>query len=146
MADFFKDYCTNKTLEENGVKVFLPDFNCTIKVARTKNKKHLELTKKLMKPFHKYQKNGRIVDIPADVEKQIEEITLRIWAETILLGWEGIEVDDKPFPYSIDNAVRLLSEDDFFAQVAEAAGNAETFRNVELEDNSKNLKKASSGN
>lgn len=145
MADIFKDKFTDKTLENEGVKVYLPRFECTITVCRTGNKRHVELHEKLMKPYKQYQKNGVYVAIPDDVQKKIEAVTIRAYAETILVGWDGIEVDDKPFPYTIENAVRLLEDNDFFTDVHDAARLPETFRRVSIENNSKNLEKVSSG-
>lgn len=146
MADFFKDKCTDKTLENEGVKVYLPRFDCTITVCRIGNKKHVELNEKLMKPYKQYQKNGAFVSIPEAIQKEIEAVTLRVYAETILVGFEGIEVEDKPFPYTVENAIRLLEDNDFFADVHEAAKTPETFRRIVIENNAKNLGKASSGN
>lgn len=145
MADFFKDKCTDKALENDGVKVYLPRFDCTITVCRTGNKKHVVLNDKLMKPYKQYQKNGTFVSIPDGIQKEIEAVTLRVYAETILVGFEGIEVDDKPFPYTIENAIRLLEDNDFFSDVHDAAKMPETFRRVAIENNAKNLGKVSSG-
>jgi len=145
MADFFKDKCTDKTLENEGVKVYLPRFDCTITVCRTRNKRQIELNDKLMKPYKQFQKNGVFVKVPDDIQKQIEAVTVRVFAETILVGFEGIEVDDKPFPYTVENAIRLLEDNDFFSDVHEAASLQETFRKVTIENNLKNLGKVSSG-
>lgn len=138
MADIFKDKFTDKNLENEGVKVFLPRFECTIIVCRTGNKKHVEIHEKLMRPFKQYQKNGAYVAIPDDIQKKIEAATVQSYAESILVGWEGIEENDKPLPYTVENAIRLLNDNDFFSDVHDAARLPETFRKVAIENNSKN--------
>ena len=146
MVSIFKQF-TDKTLEEAGVPVYVSEYDCTLKVARVGNKRHSTLNERVMKPYQKYFKSGDLAKIPEDKLEEIKQATVRVYAETILLGWNGIfGDDDKPLPYSVDNAILVLADDDFFGIVKEIAGEKETFRKRELEDNLKNSKKASSGN
>lgn len=146
MVDFFKDLCTNKELEEQGVWS-----QCTglfdiirIKVARAGNKSTVDLYNILMAPYKKYDMPHAVT--PKNIEEEKTQLMLRIYAETILLDVEGdFEIEGKKFVYSTENAIKLLGNNDFFNQVLAASNKLENYRTQELEDNSKNLKKASSG-
>ncbi len=144
MVDF-KKACTNPTLEKDGVWVELSEIftGIEVKVARLNNKKAQNMYKDRMKPYRKYEKQH--VNMPPHIKEEIESVVHRVYAETILLDWKNIEEDGKVVPYSIEKATEFLKNSDFFDQINFLCTEAETFRTLELEDNAKNLKKASSG-
>jgi len=64
---------------------------------------------------------------------------LRIYAETILLGWEGLEEGGETLEYSKDTAIRLLEEyPDFFRLVRAEASKIEWFRAKQIEEDAGN--------
>lgn len=136
--DFFKDLCADENLEVDGTFVYLPRFKCKVKVARSGSKRFLKGIERAMQPYKRYFRNNKTIDLPQEVEDKVKAANLRVWAETVLLGWEGINVDGKDFPYTTDNAVRLLQNKDFFADISFLANEAETFKRENAEDAEKN--------
>jgi hypothetical protein len=145
--DFFKDLCTDKALEAEGAWVFLPDFEGNVKVARWNNPKYQQALAAELKPYRRYiDKRGAFKpDTPESVKQEMEQITIRATAEHILLDIKDFFTGSLPIENTVDNKARMLRDDDFFAQVQEAAAYRETFRAEEREEEAKNLKKPSAG-
>jgi hypothetical protein len=145
--DFFKDLCTDKTLEAEGAWVYLPDFEGSVKVARWGNPKYQQALTAQLKPYRRYgdKRGGWKPDTPESVKKEAERITASITAEHILLDIKDFYADGRPIENTVENKTRMLMEDDFFAQVQEAASYRETFRAEEREEEAKNSKKPSAG-
>lgn len=125
----YEKFQTDASAEENGVWIDIGD-GADVLIARFGNPRHEALMEKLRKPYRNILRTGG--DIPADKR---DRIAIQGMAETILLGWRGIEGPDGPIPYSVDNAVQLLTElKDFRNTVSYLALEQETFRKQALED------------
>lgn len=114
--DIKKLFGTNQTLENDGVWKDLGD-GAKIKVARLGNPNNLRVTKELSKPFTiQIQRNK----LPDDIQKKIMNESL---ARTVLVGWSGISYGGSPIDYSVDNAIKLLTEFSDFRDVVFSAAN-----------------------
>lgn len=101
-----------------------------LRIARVNNPNYDALLRKLGKP---YRSQLRREDLAGDV---LDDIVRKVFAETVLLDWEGIEDDDgKPVPYSKEQALAYLTDiPDFYRDVQELAGQAALFRIAERDD------------
>jgi hypothetical protein len=61
-------------------------------------------------------------------EKLVTSLVVETMAETILLGWKGLEYKGKALEYSKENAVTLLEVKDFRKRIGNIADSAESFR------------------
>jgi len=89
--------------ESEGVKVFLDDTTWLL-VARIDNPRYREAAMKLSLQQRRAIQSGRL-----SAEKQ-QEIMADIYADAILLGWDGLTENGAPVEYSKANAKRLLME------------------------------------
>lgn len=122
--DIFTEYATNDTLENDGTWMELGDAKFLI--ARSGNKKYI---RKLTKAVDRHKK---LLDRKDDAsDKLSDDIMIGVMAETILLGWEGVEYMGKPMSYSVDNAKTLLAHKDFRRQIMELAEDFDAFKAVE---------------
>lgn len=72
---------------------------------------------------------------------EMRKISREVYAETVLLGWEGVTEDDgkTPIPFNFENAVKLLTDlPDLFDDIVQQASTAQLFRGVQLEEDAKN--------
>jgi len=130
--DIRKTYYTDPTLEAEGVWVELGE-GARIRVARAGNPAN---RRKLSKLLERHRATLRSRNLPDDI---LERVTIETMAETILLGWDGINEDGKPLPYTPENARRLLTTyRDFRDQVAAIAADMALFKGESEEAASKN--------
>jgi len=131
--DLDKVFSTDVSLEEEGVWITLDEASA-IKIARLNNKAFKQLATKIGKQSKIIAKHTD--DIP-------EETLIQLIAKTILLDWKGIKVKGKEVVYSVENAIKFMTEyKDFRDLVIELANEKETFRRVEIEENKEKLKKS----
>lgn len=137
--DFKARYQTDKDAESEGVWEDIGE-GFRVKVARSNNPHHQRVAENLMRPYRRQIANGSLSN------DKMTEITVKAMSEALLLDWEGLEIDDKPVPYSRETAHKLLTEyKDFREEVAELAQSIELFRSSEIEEAEKNSSRASSG-
>lgn len=110
-------------------------------IARINNPEWVRVTKELMKPY-KGASRSRMLG-----QKVRDEITIKAMARTILLGWRGdLRVDEKDFPYSVENAERMLTDyPDARDFVSDRSTDLDEYRIIEDEDTAKNLRTVSGG-
>ena len=130
--DLKKEFATDESLEEEGVwQDFGDDLKC--KIARMGNKNYQKEFQKLSKPYKKQIRRGTLNDAKA------EEILIKTMAKAILLGWEGLEEDGNPVPYSEKNAIHILTEyKDFRDLIGDYADDLEAYKIEEDEEAEKN--------
>ena len=137
--DFKARYKTDKDAESEGVWEDIGE-GFRVKVARSNTPHHQRVAENLMRPYRRQIANGSLSN------DKMTEITVKAMSEALLLDWEGLEIDDKPVPYSRETAHKLLTEyKDFREEVAELAQSIELFRSSEIEEAEKNSSSASSG-
>jgi hypothetical protein len=120
--DLKKDFSTNKKLEDEGVWIDIGD-GAKLKIARAGNKQSNALSKQLAKPYMAQITYGKLSDEVAT------QIGVEVMAKAILLDWKGIQYDGADLPYSVDNAIKLLTElPDFRDYVSQMANDRKTFQ------------------
>lgn len=112
-------------------------------IARSGNPAHNKALRAAVKPHQR-----RIVagNLPVEVSDKIEA---DVAARTLLLDWRGLTLEGKPFNFSYDNAIILLTDKRFAGlkrELLEFADAEENFRITTREDEVKNLKSSSTGN
>jgi hypothetical protein len=125
--DLMKQFASNEQLEVEGTWCELGD--ASVLVAREGNKAYRKVMSKL------YEKNRALLDKKNDAaEAKAEEITIEAMATTILLSWEGMEFDGQPFPYSTDNAVKVLAMRDFREVISGYSRDFDRYRLVQEQE------------
>lgn len=133
----FKSFATNQELENQGTWHELGE-GAKIKVARYGNKNFSKAFQQLYKPHAGLKK------IP---DEKAEEILIKTFAKTILVGWEGFKYYGKDLPYTEENAEKVLKElPDLRDLVADLSKQAEYYKIQEVEQAEKNLPNTSGGN
>ena len=125
-SDVDKESC------ETG-KWFAIQKDIRLKIARLGNKKYKQVFKKVTAPYRNTMRRKKLDDAIAD------EITIKVVARTVLLDWEGIEIDGEPVEYSVATAEKALTNEDFLTLVTDIAGDLESFKVLEDEDTTENL-------
>lgn len=88
---------TDTQAEVTGVWTEKLQGDMQLLVARVGNKKYLAFLRAMTK------------DTTAELtEEQAESLTLSCYANTILLGWEGVQENGKQLDYSVQEAERIL--------------------------------------
>ena len=130
--DIFKKYATDEKLEEDGTWTEIGP-KTRLLVARLGNPRYRAAFKRLSRP---YQAQIDRNSLPEEIQ---EQILIKSLAETVLLGWEGLEEGGQPLAYSKETALRLLTDlKDFRDDVLTLARQAEAYRVQALEDAVKN--------
>ncbi len=130
--DLFAKYKTDESKEREGVWVPL-DGEGRIRIARTNNPLYREA---MVRKVNRYKMAAKSKVIPDD-----DWITIvnELIAETILVDWEGITEKGQPLPYSVENALRVLTElKDFREMVLSIADNMDNFKEELDEGTEKN--------
>ena len=130
--DLKKDFATDKNLENEGIWEDLGG-GARIKVARSGNENYTKRFSELMKPHRRAIKRNTMSD------KKAEKILIKVLAETILVDWEGIMEDGVEIAYSVENAIRILTEykdfRDIVIDVSEAMENYKIREDADTEKN-----------
>lgn len=120
--DIGKQFKTDLTAETSGVWFEL-DEGTKLLIGREGNKAYAKMLTSL------WDKNKRVLEAKNDAaDAKSEVIMVEVLAKTILLGWQGIEMDGAPLEYSVENAKRLLAIKDFRRVVTEFAKDVEAYR------------------
>lgn len=118
-------------LAEQGTTVDIGD-GATVTVARIGNKNYVNRLKELTKPYK------RQIDQKTLHDDVWERLLMQAMADTILLGWTGMENDDgSEMVYSKAQALAVLMDPeyaDFRALVTDLANELEVFRKQEVEE------------
>lgn len=108
--DIFKQFKRNDDVIVNGAKMILDaEGKVYILVGRMhqSNPKFKKAGQKMME-----QHQRQIDAIVDDAAKQefISDLSSMAAAEVLITGWEGLEMNGQPFPFSTDNAHRIRTE------------------------------------
>lgn len=135
MADIKKIYGVDKKKEQEGVWKDMGD-GLSMRIARMNNPNYKKRFQVLTKPHQRALRKDRLSEDIA------EGIMVRCLAETIVLDWKGVEEDGKETPYSVDNAIRILTEySELREYVQEIANVMEGYKEDDDEEAVENLKK-----
>lgn len=136
--DLAKQFATDPKKEQEGVWLSVGE-DASLLIARKGNKRYNEK----MRRVNDERAVQRRVALDTLSEDEGAEIMAEILAETVLLGWKGIEDEGVEVPYSVAAAKeRLIKYKDFRKLVEELADETALFRDVARKDKTKNLKKS----
>ncbi len=120
--DIFSTFATDEVAESEG-RWFPLSKKAKVLVVRTGNPNYIKSLRQRMK-------DNQIdpEDNSDENEKLVTSLVVETMAETILLGWKGLEYKGKALEYSKENAVTLLEVKDFRKRIGNIADSAESFR------------------
>lgn len=120
--DIFSTYATDETLEVEG-RWFDLSKTARVKVARAGNPNYIKALRK------KLDENRIDLDSQGDEANELaEKVMVDVTADTILLGWEGLQFRGKPIDYSPQNSRLLLSVKDFRKRITGFSESFEAFK------------------
>jgi hypothetical protein len=99
--DIKKAFGIDKDGANNGKWFDMPE-GARVKVAKLGNPRFVAEVQRLQKPHITLLRSN------LDTSDLVNEITIKAMARTIVLDWEGFELDGEEFPYSVENAENLL--------------------------------------
>lgn len=136
----YKSFKTDANLEKSGIELEYGENSkeqpILIRIARAggANSAYNKRLEVLTKPYRR-QIQTETVD-----NKVLEKIVAQAFAETVVLGWEGVEDEDNnELVFSVDNVVKLFTDlPDLYKDIQEQAQKTALFRQEILEADSKN--------
>lgn len=134
MADLLRRFGTNVEAEREGAWNDLGG-GIRVKIARWSNQRFIRRFEELIAP-HRADIDAGTLDPTVD-----QQVMARVMADTIVMDWEGIELDGKTVPYSPDQAYELLIREDlkdFRADIQRRAQRVERYRTSTLKADAKN--------
>lgn len=126
--DIFSTFATDEVAEAEG-RWFPLSKTAKVLVARTGNANYIKALRQRMKDNQIDSE-----DNSEENEKLVTSLIVETMAETILLGWKGLEYKGKAMEYSKANAVTLLEVKDFRKRIGDIADKADSFRLKEEEE------------
>lgn len=128
-------YETNKNLEREGIILDYgtnsKDQPIQIRIARAggANAKFAKVLELKMKPYKRALANDTMDN------KAAERLLIEAYADTVVLGWEGVEDrDGNPMEFSKENVVKLFTDlPDLFIDVQQQSQKSALFRAEVLE-------------
>lgn len=137
--DLVKAFSTDKSLELNGVWVPLGD-SAELLIARLNNPEYRKSFESHITRYKSAVEKGTLD------EETAKTILIEVMAKTILLDWKGLTWNEEEFPYSYENAVKVLTElDDFRDFVTSNAERMNNFKSVQRAAAVKNSAAPSNG-
>jgi hypothetical protein len=130
----YEMFKTNPSLEKEGITLDYGSFSIRIARAGGHNSAFLKAMERESKPFRRAIQQETI---SADIA---EEILRKVYADTVVLGWEGItDEDGNVLQFSKENCVKLFRDlPDLFNEIKETANKMAVYREVAKEEESKN--------
>jgi hypothetical protein len=136
----YTQFQTDESLEKTGI---LLEYGETaagkpicIRIARAggANKQYEKRLEAATKPIRRQLQNETAESA------QLVRILRKVYAETVVLGWENVEDrDGKPIPFTVDNCIQLFTDlPDLFMDVQEQSRRAALFKLQVREDDAKN--------
>ncbi len=131
--DLRKRFGTDPKIERDGVDVHLGgDAYITIARAGGSNVAYQTAMQRALKPVR------RAMQADALSNDDAEAIMRNVFADTVVIGWRGIELDGAPLEFSKENAKRLFAElPEVFRIVQEEAQRLSNFRQAEIDESGK---------
>ncbi len=136
----YKQFATDKNVERDGVVLSYgknsknKDINIRIARAGGANIRYTKLLEAAIKPYRRQLQNETMDNGVA------EDITMRVYAQSVVLGWEGVE-DEKgnDMEFTVENCMKLFKDlPDLWADIQSQATRAALFRQDILEADAKN--------
>ncbi len=135
MGDVKKLFGVDPKMELEGVVHDLGS-GLKVRIARIGNPKYQKRFQALSKPHRRALRRNMLSDEVA------EKLLITCLAETIVLGWEGLEENGKEIPYSLENCIRILTDyPELRNYINDIANELEGYQAEEDEEGVENLKK-----
>lgn len=136
----YKTFQTSQHLEKNGIELQYGENDkgeeIIIRIARAggANSAYNKRLEALVKPYRR-QITSETID-----NKVLEKLILQAFAETVILGWSGVEdAEGNVLECTVDNVIKLFTDlPDLFKDVQDQAQKSVLFREEILELESKN--------
>jgi hypothetical protein len=118
---------------EEGINLDYGDFKIRICRAGGANKRFGKLLNSRLKPHRQRMATDTL---PEEVALKI---MIETYADTIVLGWDGVtDAENKPLDYNKENVIKLFTDlPELFRDVQRQADNQSLFRAADLEVDSK---------
>lgn len=131
----YKQFATDKNLEKNGIELQYDKVVFRIARAGGSNERYSKVLEAKCKPYR------RQIQTETITPETMERIMREVYAETVVLGWEGVdfeETDNGPAiedaPFTRDNCIRLFEDlPELFNDIQIQAGKAALFKREVLE-------------
>ncbi|MDY0212552.1 MAG: hypothetical protein RBR06_06065 [Desulfuromonadaceae bacterium] len=135
VMNLYKAFKADGNMEKDGIDLPYGE-GVSIRIARAggSNSRYGKLLGERLKPHRRQMDNGTLDD------KVAERIMAEVYADAVLVGWQGVtDADGAPLEFSRDNCIRLLLDlPELFRDIQEQAGRVANFRKAELEADAKN--------
>jgi hypothetical protein len=136
----YQKFETDRSLEKTGITL---DYGLNsknepieIRIARAggANDAYLKRLEAKAKPVRRQIQHETIE------RAQLDQIVKEVYAETVVLGWNGVEDrDGNPMEFTKDNVLKLFNDlPDLYLDIQEQATSSAAFRVAVREDDSKN--------
>jgi len=137
----YKQFKTNKHLENNGVTLQIGDSEFRVRRAGGGNRAYATTFAEKTKPF---QRQVQLGTLPED---KALEIMLETYWESVMLGWENVtDEDDNPLEYTKENFKKVMSDlPELWATLRDEAAEARNFQDQQVKEGGEQLGKSSSG-
>jgi hypothetical protein len=141
MASPYDLFKTDPMTETEGLTLDYGDFQIRIARAGGANRGFVRALEARLKPYRR-QLQSETLD-----EQVAERILREVYADHVILGWQGVaDGDGKAMAFSRANVLKLLSDlPELFRDLQEQAGRIALFRAQELEDAKGNSRARSAG-
>lgn len=131
----YKNFKTNKSVEAEGIWVDFGDGE-RIRIARAggANQAFQRAAERIQRKYRKQ------IQLDTLNDKEASGLLRELYADTIILGWEGVkDAAGKPLPFSKEACMKLLEDlPDFFREIKEHATSQVLFLESTLEADAKN--------
>ena len=119
----YSTFETDAASEADGIKLDFGDFSFVVARAGGANKKFEQALKKRLDRYK------RMIDFDALPEATARKAMIEVYAETVVLGWDGVTgPDEQPIAFSRDACVKLFTElPGLFDVVREESGKLSNF-------------------
>lgn len=135
MSSLYKRFKTDEKAETEGV---LLDYGTAgrFRIARAGGSNR-DYVKAIEKMNRKYRRQIQLETLEDAVATRVLQ---EIYADTIVLGWEGVsDAEGKPLDFTRENCLKLFEDlPDFFRDIVLHAMKVEVFREAALEEDTKN--------
>ena len=136
----YKQFATDKNVERDGDVLSYgknsknKDINIRIARAGGANIRYTKLLEAAIKPYRRQLQNETMDNGVA------EDITMRVYAQSVVLGWEGVEDENgNDMEFTVENCMKLFKDlPDLWADIQSQATRAALFRQDILEADAKN--------
>lgn len=136
----YEQFKTNVALEKEGIWINYGENSAgkpiRIRVARSggSNMKYAKCMERLARPYRRQIQNETIEP------EVLEDLLQKVYAETVVLGWEGVEDEQgREMAFTQENCLKLLKDlPELFRDIQEQTQRAALFREAVREDDAKN--------